>query len=272
MNYIVFDLEFNMFFKFKQDESANPSLKNEIIQIGAVKLNEALIPIGRLNLWIKPVIYKRLNPYVKKKTNLNSRSLGGGIPFTEAIDKFNSWIGNDPILCSWGHDDILGLRQNCKFFGYNKFPFSKFIDIQKIYMKSYNLNKQPSLEAAVESLAIEKDFPFHDALGDAAYTAMIFGKIYNFSTEAVYNWEKAQRENEQKIAELKNQIDKAVLRCPECQSIVEKNKEITKPKKYFAFGHCTKCDIPIRQVSRIAQKEGAFIIVTNNNVYKIREV
>jgi len=34
MNYIVFDLEFNMFFKFKEGDCANPALKSEIIQIG----------------------------------------------------------------------------------------------------------------------------------------------------------------------------------------------------------------------------------------------
>ena len=40
VNYIVFDLEFNMFFRFKEGDLANPNLKNEIIQIGAVKLND----------------------------------------------------------------------------------------------------------------------------------------------------------------------------------------------------------------------------------------
>ena len=271
MNYIVFDLEFNMFFRFKEGDAANPDLKNEIIQIGAVKLNEVLEPVASLNLRVKPAIYKRLNPYVKKKINLNTRSLAGGLPFMEAINRFHSWLGNDPVLCSWGHDDILGLKQNCLYYGYDNLQFNKFIDIQKIYMMTYDLANQPALEAAVENLAIERDFSFHDALGDASYTTAIFRKIYNFAPEAILNWEKVQRENELKIAELRNQIDKAVMTCPECHSIIEKSGEITKAKKYFAFGHCKRCDIPIRQISRIAQQNGDYIIVTKNNVYKIRE-
>ena len=272
MNYIVFDLEFNMFFKFKEGNFANPDLKNEIIQIGAVKLNEALETVSSFDLLIKPVIYKRMNPYVKRKTNISTSDVTRGTPFVEAIKRFNSWIGNDVILCSWGHDDILALRQNCLFFGFDKLSFDKFINIQQIYMNLGSLTKQPSLEGAVESLEIEKFSVFHDALSDASYTAEIFRKIYNFSSEDIINWEKVQKENEIKIEELKTIIDKVNIRCPECNKVVQKDAEVTKSKKYFAFGHCAQCDIPIRQVSRITQKNGDFIIVTNNNIYKIGEV
>ncbi|HEY8911671.1 MAG TPA: 3'-5' exonuclease [Desulfosporosinus sp.] len=271
MNYIVFDLEFNMFFKFKEGEFANPDLKNEIIQIGAVKLNEALETVSSFDLLIKPVLYKRMNPYVKRKTNIHTSHVTRGTPFLEAITRFKAWIGEDAILCSWGHDDILALRQNCLFFGFNELSFDKFINIQQVYMNVGNLTKQPSLEGAVESLEIEKCSLFHDALSDASYTADIFKKIYDVSCEAI-NWEKVQKENEIKIDELKTIIDKVNIRCPECNRIVQKDGEITKSKKYFAFGHCTQCNIPIRQVSRITQKKGDYIIVTNNSIYKIGEV
>jgi len=272
MNYIVFDLEFNMFFKFKEGDLANPDLKNEIIQIGAVKLNEALETVSSFNLLIKPVIYKRMNPYVKRKTNIHTSHVTRGTPFIEAIKQFDTWIGNDTILCSWGHDDILALRQNCIYFGFNNLSFDKFINIQQIYMNLGSLTKQPSLEGAVESLEIEKYSLFHDALSDASYTAEIFRKIYDFSGEALINWEKIQKENGIKIEELKTKIDKVDIRCPECNRVVQKDEEVTKSKKYFAFGHCTQCNIPIRQVSRITQKNGGFMIVTNNNIYKTEEI
>jgi len=271
MNYIVFDLEFNMFFKFKEGDLANPDLKNEIIQIGAVKLNEALETVSSFDLLIKPVIYKRMNPYVKRKTNIHTSHVARGTLFLEAINKFHTWIGNDTVLCSWGHDDILALRQNCMFFGFNNLSFDKFINIQQIYMNLGSLTKQPSLEGAVESLEIEKYSLFHDALSDASYTAEIFRKIYDFSSLPI-NWEEVQKENELKIEELKTRIDKVNIRCPECNGVVQKDGEVTKARKYFAFGHCTQCNIPIRQVSRITQKNGNFVIVTNNNIYKIAEV
>ena len=272
MNYIVFDLEFNMFFKFKEGDLANPELKNEIIQIGAVKLNEALETISTFDLIIKPVIYRRMNPYVKRKTNINTSRVVQGTPFVKAIESFHEWVGEDAVLCSWGHDDILALRDNCLFFGYNAILFDKFINIQQIYMNIGTLSKQPSLESAVESLEIEINTPFHDALSDATYTADIFRKIYDPTCNVIVNWEKIQKENEEKIDLLKKFIEKVAIECPECNRCVQKDTEVTKSKKYFAFGYCSECLLHIRHVSRITHKDGEYSIVSNNTIYKTHEV
>lgn len=268
MNYIVFDLEFNMFFKFKEGDLANPELKNEIIQIGAVKLNEALETVSSFDLIIKPVIYRRMNPYVKRKTNINTSRVVQGTPFVKAIESFHAWVGDDSVLCSWGHDDILALRDNCLFFGFDAILFDKFINIQQIYMNIGTLAKQPSLESAVESLEIAISTPFHDALSDASYTADIFRKIYDPSCNVIVNWERAQKENEEKIEMLKKFIEKVDILCPECNQSVQKDTEVTKSKKYFAFGYCSECMLHIRHVSRIAHRNGEYSIVSNNTIYK----
>ncbi|AFM39919.1 inhibitor of the KinA pathway to sporulation, predicted exonuclease [Desulfosporosinus acidiphilus SJ4] len=267
MNYVVFDLEFNMFFPFKEGDSANPALKNEIIQIGALKLNDQLEKIDEFNLLVKPYVYKRLNPYVKRKTNINTSKVIPRRPFWEAMESFEAWIGSEVVLCSWGQDDILGLRENCSFFGFSANFFDKYIDIQKIYMKYEGLPQQPSLESAVDSLEIEKALPFHDALSDAAYTVDIFRKVYDFSKDAIINWEKVQRENEFKINELKGLLSQTNIYCPECGNYVAKDKEFSKSKKYFAHGFCQQCKMPIRHVARIINKNGEFTIVCKDNIY-----
>jgi len=271
MNYIVFDLELNMFFKFKEGDLANPGLKNEIIQIGAVKLNEALDTISSFDLIIKPVIYRRMNPFVKRKTNINTSRFVQGTPFIKATESFNSWVGDDFVLCSWGHDDILALRDNCRFFGFDALTFDKFINIQQIYMKYLGLTKQPSLESAVEGLEIEVSTPFHDALNDASYTVDIFRKVYDFSCDVIINWEKVQKENEEKIEELKTCLEKVEIQCPECDRYVQKYSEVTKSKKYFAYGYCSECKLHIRNISRITRREGEYSIVSDNTVYKSDE-
>lgn len=271
MNYIVFDLEFNMFFKFKEGDLANPDLKNEIIQIGAIKLNSKLEKISEFNSLIKPVIYKRMNPFVKKKTNINTSRIAQKRSFVEVIKSFNSWLGNESVLCSWGQDDILGLRDNCLFFGFDALPFDKFINIQQIYMDFCSITKQPSLENAVEDLGIEKDLPFHDALSDAAYTCDIFRKVYDLSETVIVNWGKVQAENELKIAELKAIIDQVEIKCPECKGLVQKNGTVTKRKKYFAFGYCPECKLRIRHVSKIINKNGEYSIISNNTIYTPEE-
>ncbi|MCB8816952.1 3'-5' exonuclease [Desulfosporosinus shakirovi] len=272
MNYIVFDLEFNMFFKFKEGDYANPALKSEIIQIGAVKLNENLETISEFNSIIRPVIYKRINPYVKKKTNISSGMVVKGKSFGEAIKRFSSWLGKDSVLCSWGQDDILGLRDNCLFFGFDSLSFDKYINIQQIYMKYGGLSKQPSLESAVEGLEIEKTSPFHDALSDAFYTAEIFKGVFDLSCNPIINWEKVQRENEEKIRELKSLLDKVSIFCPQCDGVLQKTREVTKAKKYFAHGYCDKCNLPIRHISRITHNgDGEYSILSKNSIYKTEE-
>ncbi len=61
MNYIIFDLEFNQGYN-NQIEIKCPF---EIIQIGAVKLNENLTTIDTFNALVKPEIYSNLNPFIK---------------------------------------------------------------------------------------------------------------------------------------------------------------------------------------------------------------
>ena len=195
MKYIVFDLEFNMFFKFKEGDLVNQNLKSEIIQIGAVKLNDALETESSFQRIVKPVVYRRLNPYVRKKIKISKEEIAGGKPFRQVMEQFCAWA-EDGVLCSWGHDDILGLRNNCRYFGVNTLNFDQFINVQQIYMKKNNLTDQPSLESAVEALEIQTRTPFHNALSDALYTAAIFKMIYDFSAESVINWEKIQDENE----------------------------------------------------------------------------
>lgn len=271
MNYIVFDLEFNMFFKFKEGDFANPNLKTEIIQIGAIKLNENLETIAKFDLIIKPAIYTRINPYVKRKTNINSRRVVQGTSFVKAIESFNSWIGTEYILCSWGHDDILALRDNCRFFDFKPLLFNKYINIQQIYMNLKSLTQQPSLESVVEELKIEVSSPFHDALSDAAYTSDIFRRVYDFSWDPTIDWEKEQEENELKIQELTKQIDKVNICCPECGRFVAKNAEVNKKKKYFAFGFCEICSTQIRHISRIVHKNGEYSILSSNTIYNPTE-
>ena len=56
MNYIVLDLEFNQAFPFKSGKKVepNPECPFEIIQIGAVKLNERFEQLDSFNCMISP--------------------------------------------------------------------------------------------------------------------------------------------------------------------------------------------------------------------------
>mgnify|MGYP000420552620 CR=1 FL=1 len=116
MNYIVLDLEFNQAFPFKSGKKVepNPECPFEIIQIGAVKLNERFEQLDSFNCMISPQIYPRLHPFVEKIYGDSSEDARRTAPFFhEAYRAFLTFIGKEPaVLCAWGGDDIKSLYRN----------------------------------------------------------------------------------------------------------------------------------------------------------------
>ncbi|MEA4972324.1 DNA polymerase III PolC-type [bioreactor metagenome] len=179
MNYIVFDLEFNQSFDFKTGShvKSNPECPFEIIQIGAVKMNQDFQNIGEFNFYIRPVIYRRLHPYVEKITGITQEIMENGIPFEQAYNDFLTFVSKDDILCSWGNDDIKSLFRNVRYhkLSSSKIP-DRYMNIQS-FATSY-LNYEPGkaigLKNAVDMLGVNIESDFHNALNDATYTAEVF--------------------------------------------------------------------------------------------------
>ena len=185
MAYIVLDFEFNQAFDFVNGcpGTPHPDCRFEIIQIGAIKLNEDLDIIDRCNFFIKPQLYKRVHPYVEKITGITTKSLEHERFFPEVFKDFFDFCsdkGKDDniILCVWGTSDIKTLYRNMALYKLSKEPILiKYIDIQSLataYLK-YSRGSTIGLKNAADLLNLPSDEEkFHDALYDALYTAKIF--------------------------------------------------------------------------------------------------
>ena len=174
-NYIVFDLEWN------QGEAPvtrnGKTLTFEIVEIGAVKLNEKKEKTGEFSCLIKPQVHRHMHRITGKLIHLSMEDLDKGDTFEKAAKDFLSWCGEDPKFCSWGPLDLTEFQRNLDFFGMpllSDRPLA-FYDVQKLYSLAYDDGRsRRSLEAAIDELSLEKDIPFHRALADAEYTAKIF--------------------------------------------------------------------------------------------------
>lgn len=179
MQFIVMDLEWNNTYAKK----ANGYI-NEIIEIGAVKLDDDLETIDTFSCIIRSQIGKKLRGTVKRLTQLTNADISSGMPFTKAFSVFRKWIGNDEtVIFTWGDGDIRVLLDNFKYLnGIKVIPFLKnYCDLQKSFQKLNNSGKgqQTGLLAAAEALGIDPEmYIHHRALGDSMLTADILKKIY----------------------------------------------------------------------------------------------
>ena len=184
MHYIVLDLEFNQSFPFKTGKKTEPVAECpfEIIQIGAVKLNENFDILEEFNYMIRPQIYPRLHPFVEKITGIREDDLKGQPSFPEAYEAFLRFIGKeDAILCTWGPDDIKSLFRNILYYNLDADALTdQYLNIQP-FASTYlhqEAGKAIGLKNAVTELGIEIQEAFHNALNDAVYTAKIFRIVH----------------------------------------------------------------------------------------------
>jgi len=185
MNYIIYDLEFNQHFKNSQEDPnmTNPKCPFEIIQIGAIKLDDNLNTISTLDILVKPTVYKELYPYVKEITGIQIEDLNSAIGFKEVYKEFTQFVAmNRTVFVVWGANDLKELFRNIEFYGLDSSLIPKeYINIQQYVSKYLNCPKGTNigLSNAVELLDIPVKNKFHDAFNDAFYTAEIFKKVFN---------------------------------------------------------------------------------------------
>lgn len=178
MDYIIFDLEWNQCPGGKEKE--NKRLPFEIIEIGAVKLNSLLEETGRFQEKIKPKVYRSFHYRTQEILHADMKDFRQARPFPEVARDFFEWCGEDVLFCTWGSSDLLELQRNLKFHHMdNPLPFPLYyIDVQKIFsLQREDGKSRKSLEYAIDFLHISKDFSFHEAFGDAFYTALVMKQL-----------------------------------------------------------------------------------------------
>lgn len=175
MDYIILDLEWNQSARGKKFEKKD--LPFEIIQIGAVKLNENGTVSDVFNCVIRPSVYKKLHTAVKDVVALTDDELQQGVTFREAFLRLMRFCGDDYLFCTWGSQDLWQLQQNMSYYRIeNAFPrVMKYYDVQKMFSIVFEDGKlRRTVEYAADVFSIEKNMAFHSAINDARYVAKIF--------------------------------------------------------------------------------------------------
>lgn len=176
MSYIILDLEWNQAFKSTLRIKEPVYLIGEIIQIGAVKVNENGKYLDNFKIGVKPRYYKRMHEKVTRLTGIENEDLQYGFDFSIAFQHFKKWCGEEAVFLTWGNDDIDILSQNMQLHNIETMEYSSY-DLQIIFDDQIgHLNRRVSLQDAVEMVGAVKRRN-HDACCDALSTYDIFSKL-----------------------------------------------------------------------------------------------
>ncbi len=183
MNYIVLDLEWNSAYHKRQGRFVN-----EIIQIGAVKLDDNFNVVDTFLVYIKSEIVKKLNKRVIDLTGITNEQIANGQSFQDAVIKYNEWLGDERnITLTWSDSDLYAIVENTRLFLKEgiSFRIDGYVDLQsyiqgELRIKGHNLTNQISLGNAAIMLGISTDnFDLHNARDDARLSALMLKENFN---------------------------------------------------------------------------------------------
>lgn len=170
---IILDLEFNPV----RVPEIREKMRSEIIEIGAVKLDDSLKEISFFDEYIKPA-FNTVEDKISRLTGITNEQLGSCGDFDAVMHRFMDWIGGEPYsLYSWSLTDMNVMLDEIDY----KFPederydmfFVRWTDLQKIYQRQMGFFKSMGLTNALGTLNIYFDGTEHGALADARNTAEI---------------------------------------------------------------------------------------------------
>ena len=248
MNLIVFDLEWNIGYQPKTFlyHGTELTLRGEIIQIGAVRINARGDVLDTFEVNLRPRIFRKLQHHIAKVTGLSQGDLDAGLPMKEGLQKFLDWAGPDAELAEWGLDDVPVLKQNLFLAGLDENWPDRWYDLQRIFLQAYPRKEGEglTLESVVDRLGIPKEEPFHNALDDALYTTKVCRKLPLAEGLATYPTEEELLTPDEVWLKRGNTGYYTRCTCPYCGAWYLRFKLSRRDGLHWSFARCTEPATP----------------------------
>ena len=184
MNYVILDMEWDSAY-----HKLHKRFVNQILQIGAVKLDENFNIIDIFDVTVKSSISKRVSRRFSELTGITKEMMLCGISLEDAVKQYNNWLGDDTVTITWSNSDLYTIAENEKYLLKNiKFKIDKYLDLQVfiqgvLRILGHELKSQISLGSAAELLGITTDnYDLHTAKDDSLLCAALLKKHYNEAT------------------------------------------------------------------------------------------
>lgn len=177
MHYIIFDLEATCW------RLRRPP-RQEIIEIGAVKVNSAGAQVSEFNAFIKPKLNPQLSSFCKQLTSIEQSDVDKAKDFQEVIWDFEDWLfieGGPITLLSWGDYDKHQLDMDAEIHEMELPWLDRHRCLKEAHKQLLKLREPVGVKTALEYAGMSFEGSSHRGIIDAQNTARIFS--YH-----VYDW------------------------------------------------------------------------------------
>ena len=104
MIHVVIDLEMNPI--KRSEKELRRQITDEVIEIGAVKLNDKFEQVGDFQCYVKPQ-YAEITKHITKLTGITNETVADKDSFVKVFNDFMDWIDTkDVTIYSWSNSDI----------------------------------------------------------------------------------------------------------------------------------------------------------------------
>ena len=173
MNFIIYDLEASCW------RGHPPNGVQEVIEIGALKLNNYGEILGVFSKFIKPDVNTTLSYFCMELTTITQNDVNRADRFPVVIEQFQDWIdiySADYVLCSWGKFDKVMLSNDCELHDLDIDWLEPHINLKAQYHNYKSSDKLRGLANSLKKEGMDFEGTHHRAIDDAKNLAKIFIK------------------------------------------------------------------------------------------------
>ena len=178
MIHVVLDLEMNPI--KRTEKEIRRQVTDEVIEIGAVKLDDKYKQVDEFQCYVKPQ-HGEITKHITKLTGITNETVADKETFVKEFNNFMDWIGTEDVtLYSWSTSDMNQLKNECRFkiptFDVNWLE-KHWVDLQKAFDDKIGLHNNLALKHAIGAMNRNFEGTAHTALADAENTAAILAPM-----------------------------------------------------------------------------------------------
>ncbi|WP_302165631.1 exonuclease domain-containing protein [Mitsuokella multacida] len=174
MKHVVVDLEMNPV--SREFREVRRKLNEEVIEIGAVRLDENFQQEAEFQCYVKPE-YGPIKKHITSLTGITQAMVADKKTYAACFQDFVDWVGKEETkIYSWSMSDIKQLRSECRY----KLPDfdiewlnERWVDLQQEFDDRLGLHNSLALKHALGAMDHKFEGTQHTALADAINTSAI---------------------------------------------------------------------------------------------------